>query len=79
MQRILYGFGLNCVHLPGSYTANLYGQVSCDYTCSQSQGMVLNDLRKSHQVSYNCTLLQRNDNKLANCCSDYAVHTTTDS
>ena len=47
MQRILYGFGLNCVRLPGSYTANVYGQVSCDYTCSQSQGMVLNDLRKS--------------------------------
>ena len=52
MQRILYGFGLNCVHLPGSYTANLYGQVSCDYTCSQSEGMVLNDLRKSHYINH---------------------------
>ena len=51
MQRILYGFGSNCLHLPGSYTANLYGQVSCDYTCSQSQRMVLNDLRKSQSIN----------------------------
>ena len=50
MQRILYGFDSYCVHLPGSCTANLYGQVSCDYTGSQSQRMVLNDLRKSHNL-----------------------------
>ncbi len=45
-KGFLYGFGLDCVHLPGSCTAKLYGQVSCDYTCSQSQRMVLNDSGK---------------------------------
>ncbi len=44
----------NFVHLPGSYTANLYGQVSCDYTFSQSLRMVHNDLR---EIQYICSLV----------------------
>ena len=49
-KGFLYGFGQNFIHLPGSYTAHLYGQDSCDYTCSQSLRMIHNDLRKSHHI-----------------------------
>ena len=42
----LYGFDYKFVHLPGSHTATSYGQVSCDYTCSQSLRMEHNDSEK---------------------------------